>query len=494
MKVPRLTSKVAARLVPLWVLVGALGSRTVLAQTNPGSAPLGGRSTLMGGTGVALGRDGASPFLNPATMGRIGDTRIAFSVRFYRYARNTVDGLIRIPTGRSKLHLEDYEQEGLSGAPSSFCAFVTLSGLIPEEAGGLLRVVRGTSGRTKLGFCGATLEREALGLSAEHRRLVTSQGITAANLDFDRAWSRSVFGPSVSYQLSGTLAVGASMHVVSTAAHDRYGLAVLSESAGDGNQPAVLLDETRASSRDGVTTLGLTYAWRALTAGFSMRLPSVHFTDSVRTAHFEQTGTDVSALRAGSGSYEAPLPVVMTLGTGLDWPRSSLEFDVSTILAGPLGFDTDVRERFYSGDTLAVRTRDVRSSVRGRSVVAFRAGGEWAVSPSLSILTGARYEPSRVASSTDPHGVAPSDASILGSSVGVGSYGQGSELLVGTELSYGWARFAMTVPGLEGSRRIIARQHSWSALLVLSGSIGLSSVKQTWRNLEELRKPEPPER
>ncbi|MBN1607101.1 MAG: hypothetical protein JW940_10745 [Polyangiaceae bacterium] len=491
MTVPCLASKVPNWLVALWVLACVLSSRAGSGQTNPGAMPLGGRSTLMGGTGVALGRDGASPFLNPATMGRIGDTRLAFSVRFYRYTQSTVDNLVRIPTGGGELHVEDYEQEGISGAPSSFCAFVTLSGLIPEEASGLLRVVRGTSGRTKLGLCGATLERDELGISAEHRRLVTSQATTAANLDFDRAWARSVFGPSVSYQISDTLTVGASMHVVSTDAHDRYGLAVLSESLDGEDRPAVFLDETRASSRDGVTTLGVTYAWRALTAGFSMRLPSIHFSDSARMTRFEQAGTNAPSLRAGSGSYEAPLPVVMSLGTGVDWPGSSVEFDVSTILGGLVAFETDLDELTYSGDASTVRSRNVRSTVGGRSAVAFRAGGEWAVSPSLSVLAGARYEPSRVTPSRDSYGVAPADASVLGTSLGIGSYGRGSELLVGTELSYGWSRLGMTVPTLEGFGRYVARQHSWSALLVLSGSVGLSSVKQTWRNFKELRRPAP---
>jgi hypothetical protein len=491
MKTPRPLSKVPGYGVALWVIACVLGSRVVLGQTNPGSTPLGGRSTLMGGTGVALGRDGASPFLNPATMGRIADTRLAFSVRFYRYTESTVDSLIRIPTRGSELHVEDYSEEDFSGMPSSFCAFITLAGLIPEEASGLLRVVRGTSGRTKLGLCGAMLEREELGISAEHRRFATGQGVTAANLDFDRAWARSVFGPSVSYQVSNTVTVGASMHLVSTAAHDRLALAVLSEPSGTASEPAVFLDETSASSRDGVTTLGVTYAWRALTAGFSMRLPSIRFSDSAKMARFEQTGAVAPSLCAGSGRFEAPLPVLVTLGTGVERPGSSLEFDVSTILGGPLAFETELDERAYSGDALTARTRNVHSTVRGRSAVAFRAGGEWALSPSLSLLAGARYEPSRVSSSTDPHGVAPADAWVLGSSLGLGSYGRGSELLVGTELSYGSARFGMTAPSLEGSRRVIVGQHSWSALLVLSGSVGLASVKQTWKNFKELRTPAP---
>ena len=55
------------------------------AQATYGSAPIGGRSALMGGTGIALGHDGAAPLLNPATIVHIDDSGLAFSVNFYSY-------------------------------------------------------------------------------------------------------------------------------------------------------------------------------------------------------------------------------------------------------------------------------------------------------------------------------------------------------------------------------------------------------------------------
>src|SRR5687767_8918643 len=53
------------------------------AQGNDLSSPTGGRSALMGNTGVALGRDGAAPFNNPAAIVRIRDESLAFSVNYY---------------------------------------------------------------------------------------------------------------------------------------------------------------------------------------------------------------------------------------------------------------------------------------------------------------------------------------------------------------------------------------------------------------------------
>src|SRR5215471_8877450 len=58
-------------------------SATARAQGNYKSTPTGGRSALLGDTGIALGSDGSSPFLNPATIVRIHDANLAFSVSFF---------------------------------------------------------------------------------------------------------------------------------------------------------------------------------------------------------------------------------------------------------------------------------------------------------------------------------------------------------------------------------------------------------------------------
>ena len=468
-------------------IIGACLSEPVWAQANPGSMPLGGRSTLMGGTGVALGRDGASPFLNPATMNRISDTRLAFSVRFYRYTRATIEQLYRVPLARGQTHVEDIAQQSLSSVPSSFCAFITLSGLIPEEAAGLLKVVRGSSGRTKLGLCGATIEREEMSLSAAHRQLETNEGVTAANLDLERTWQRSSIGPSISYQMTDSLAVGASMSVVSTTALDRSSLSIVSASSAYDGQPAAFLHQTRASALDGMTTLGITYVWRSLTSGLSLRLPSVHFSDSLSATGFDQPPAAAASLRSGSGSFRAPLPPILTFGSGVDWSSTALEFDVATTFGSGLTFDGMLDEHSYSAGGTTLESRRLKSRIPGRSGVAFRLGGEWGFSESLSLLAGARYEPSRVTSSPTPYLLAPTDESFVGTSLGLGSYGRGTELLLGTELSYAWARIPISTPEVDGSGYLTTERHSWSALLVLSGSVGLSSVKQAWRNFDKLR-------
>src|SRR6202034_3458978 len=63
-----------------------LGPSIARAQGNDRSAPTGGRTALMGNTGIALGEDGASPFMNPATILGIRDSSFAFSVNSYTFS------------------------------------------------------------------------------------------------------------------------------------------------------------------------------------------------------------------------------------------------------------------------------------------------------------------------------------------------------------------------------------------------------------------------
>ena len=67
-------------LAALAALVFSVAAR---AQGNALSSPTGGRTALMGNTGVALAEDGAAPFLNPATIVRIRDEHLAFSVNLF---------------------------------------------------------------------------------------------------------------------------------------------------------------------------------------------------------------------------------------------------------------------------------------------------------------------------------------------------------------------------------------------------------------------------
>jgi len=442
----------------------------------------------MGGTGVALGRDGAAPFLNPATMTRIGDTRLAFSVHLYRYAHSRVEDLVRIPRTSGGFETEDFKTSSLSGVPSSFCAFVTLAGLIPEESRGWLSVVRGSSGRTKLGLCGATIERETLDFSAENRTFEDANTVVSANLAEESTWQRQSLGPSLSYQLTDRLALGASLHFINTTANKRESLSVVTGERDTELAMASYERQLRASALDGATTLGITYQRGRLTHGLSLRLPSIRFSESARLVRFEAPAEGAASLGHAKGKLSAPLPPVIAWGTGLEWQDTSLEFDVVVGFGGRNSTSTRFVETTLSVEDGTSHTRVGAAESRGRSAVSFRVGGETFLSPSVSLLGGLRYEPSRIVASLEQHSyrTAPSDQSMAAVSLGLGSYGRGSDLLIGTELSSAWGRLPVMAPSLSGTEARLVQRHTFAALVVLSGSVGLSSVKAALHNLRSI--------
>ncbi|MGO8997193.1 MAG: hypothetical protein ACLQVI_28080, partial [Polyangiaceae bacterium] len=150
-------------LVVAWAAFAApmtLGARAARAQGNDRSAPIGGRSALMGNTGVALAEDGAAPFLNPATIVRINDQALAFSVNFFTFsATNFTNWHQPAPADPSQfgsvaLSNTSINTNGFNVLPSTLCLFFTVAGITAEgEPDGVLH-----RGRQKLAVCVGSLE------------------------------------------------------------------------------------------------------------------------------------------------------------------------------------------------------------------------------------------------------------------------------------------------------------------------------------------------
>jgi len=172
---------------------------TALAGGNHHSAPMGGRSALMGGTGVALGVDGAAPFLNPATIIRIEGGRLAFASRFYRFSRVSVsDFYAPGPSDGQGFGEADELDHGLHSVPDSVCYF------FPPI---------GASRNQRLSLCLTTLEEQELSLTA----LGLSRSANGSRLDqnqhFDVSWRRFNVGPTWGIALGEQLTLGASLMV-----------------------------------------------------------------------------------------------------------------------------------------------------------------------------------------------------------------------------------------------------------------------------------------
>jgi hypothetical protein len=128
-------------------------------------------------------------------------------------------------------------------------------------------------------------------------------------------------------------------------------------------------------------------------------------------------------------------------------------------------------------------------TVSGRPVVDAGVGFEAFLSPGFSLLFGARTDLSAV----DPLPASPPIGTLaqarmqrVAGSLGLGSYGDGSELLFGTELSYGWGKSIAVDSFVSPPSLALVQQRTFGAMLIIAGGVSLTSVKRTLRDLQNV--------
>src|SRR6478735_5616832 len=187
MNVPRRAARVAY-LAALILSLSSTATTRARAQANDRASPLGGRSALMGNTGIALGRDGAAPFSNPATVVGINDRKLAFSVNFLALQFNQFDNWHQPSSvdprfGEVSLGDRSISSSRITTVPSTLCLFLSLSAL--KDPGAETPKDDPTpwkGGRQKFAVCVATLESEDLVVPALSLRAPTAAGTTAQDV------------------------------------------------------------------------------------------------------------------------------------------------------------------------------------------------------------------------------------------------------------------------------------------------------------------------
>ncbi|MEO6418859.1 MAG: hypothetical protein ABIP39_05600, partial [Polyangiaceae bacterium] len=299
---------------------------TARTQGNYRSTPTGGRSALMGNTGVALGRDGAAPFLNPATIVRIHDSSLAFSANFYSV---------------SATHLSSYHQPaGADGnfpgvvandtsttdgrfevIPSTLCFFFTVAGFgdKADESTGTDGSEAPRSGRQKLAVCLGNVERQELSKPALNFRATTPGGLTQQAGSLTRKWARWNTGPTYSAYITNDFAVGISLHGIYTyyGFHDDNSTVTLRNAGG--TISSNLGGSGAGYAVDVAAILGASYKLGRYTLGVSAQLPSVHLTSGyTANLHQQYAGApgEGVVITTGSGDFHAPPPVRLSAGLG----------------------------------------------------------------------------------------------------------------------------------------------------------------------------------
>ena len=478
----------------LGCLLAVLATARVAAQGNDLGAPAGGRSTLMGNTGVALGHDGASPFNNPATIVRILDQRLAFAVNFYSLnfmhfdAWHQPGAIDSAQFGDRNLGGTALVDTNFESLPSTLCLFFTLEQVVRtlslNEATAHEQLESGLrpTGK-KLALCFATLESEDVDMQAVSFRGTTAAGPTTQIQSVQRRWVRTYIGPTYSISLSDRFAIGGSVHVVYS--HDRFGINSLSlSSLLDGTGvTSTLSTGGRGKSFELTGTLGMTYRVDRFTLGASVRLPSLHVLGSY-DATFSQTKTgqeDVSLLADATGSFSTTPPMRIAVGAGLTGKRWTLEVNAALSLPIQKLMTADLT---VVNTTLAATGAELEQhrehyAIPGYVTINPSFGFEYFASAGLSILGGVATNFTtlgRLKPAPSVGNMIQSRVSHISASLGLGSYWERGEFLFGLQFDYGFGQTLAINPYVVPNDWAVVGARTYGLLFVIAGSTSFDSI------------------
>jgi hypothetical protein len=497
--------------VSLFILF-SLAPAVVRAQGNDRSAPTGGRTELMGNTGIALGEDGSAPFMNPATIVRIKDNALAFSVNFFDFDYTNLSGWHQPGTvdltkfGAVNLNGTSISTASFNALPSTLCLFFTLAGATgptattPSETSILAR-----AGRQKLAFCVGTLEAQSANLPAVSFLGPTPAGTTAQAQSVAESWSRVYAGPTYSVAVTDALALGVSLHGVYTQdAFTLDGSSITSE-AGGGAVQSSLGAGGNGHSFDFTAILGATYRFGPVTLGLSGQLVPLHVFGSysgVLHNSFAAVTTNNATLTAGSGNFSASPPIRIGLGVGAKRPRFTAEADASFDFAWDSSLSTTLtgtattltatgatEAPVCNPMTAGAQCSSATYTVPTHSVFNAGVGGEYFISPDFSVLGGFSTNLTSLPGLTPTMtlgNLATTRTNWLNASFGIGSYGAAGSILIGTVLGFGWGQAIALNPYVLPNNFSVVDTQSYSALLVLAGAVNFRSVGRAVQEVESV--------
>lgn len=476
------------------------------AQGNYEAAPIGGRTTLMGGTGIALGGDGASPFMNPATIARIQDRSLAFSSRILRYEERKFFNLHQpgdvdaAQFGDLQLSDTSTTSRSLRLLPNSTCLFFDPTGL-PTK-----RLLDHMAGRQKLAVCLGKTEESKLSFTGRSVSGASTSRLVNQSQTIEHEWMNWGIGPSWSIYLSDDVAVGASLFASRT--KHKESVTALTLAGSDTGGSTLRTDYQFASegnSWDLVAHLGATARLSpTFVVGASVRAPGIHLYDKYRATYFR--GYDEGSLTGSwwgvEGSFVVERPTRFSVGVGAEWKQLRLELD-AFYYTGQDEYARATGERDVTQVTAGVvtsrGTETMTLTERSNPVTNLAFGAEWFVAGDLSLVGGVITDFSSLPELDDR----PSDPRLFRSrsdaihgSLGVVSYGAAGDLLVGVRLDHAKGQAAVVNPFQLPPRLERVDYRQVGVMLILAGRVSLTNVVEAARSIGDAvegESSEPPE-
>ena len=464
-----------------------LAPGTSAAQANYRLAPVGGRTTLVGGTGLAYGRDSASAFLNPATIVRVDPGRLAFSVNVYSlslitannwYQPGEVDRRFGDITPESS-SIANYDFDGL---PGSLCVFLRAS-----DIGFLARGDRKDlkERQARLGICLASVQVSTYSFNGEDYNQGGAFGQTRQAGNIRQTFRRFAVGPSYAMYVDDHVAIGTSLHFSRASFRSIIGNTAFTQVNGrDAPFSSVFYKTSRGDSHELTLAFGATYRLGHQTWAATIEAPSLHLFGSGGTnlyTHSEGPDGMATANSSAQGSFTANTPLRVAFGTGYEAPWGSAELNVSVHAPMTRAYKASFSGNAYDSRTGAQEIPELALATRARGTVNIGVGGEYFLSPKISLLGGLSTDFSAVpngALAQDQFNYFPSQTHRVSTSFGYGSHGDGGDLLLGGEFSYGWGERLAVNPYVLPARLETADERQYVLLLVLAGSTSFKAIKR----------------
>lgn len=450
------------------------------AQANYDAALIGGRSSLLGGTGVAAGTDAAAPLQNPATTVDIFGTSFVFSTFFMqllsRHVAVNQDVIAEIERGASELN-----ETQLRVLPNSTCLFADLA-----RAEGTRR------GTHKLSVCFAEPERQDFELGSRVLAETVDNRSGYQNRQIAQQFSKRVYAVGWAFAPTERLSIGVTpmlqevsfrdTETVSSLISDQPNLADVVGSTG--TSTASLL--TKRAAAFGLSALiGVRYLparhWKM---GLSLETPSLHLAGSYSAVRSSESTTDDRAeylQDEGSARFTYPL----RLAVGLAGLLGKVGFEANAYLhTGRADFASVSSTRDHvqlSGGTFSsIEQSQVSFEERVQPVVNVGVGVEVPLAGDWAFLTGVL---------TDSSGLAPrrsgdsvddllfrSRYDAVHASLGVSWTPRVGSILLGVRGLYGAGEITDTNLSITPPERRAFDQSLWGVSLVISGQITLEML------------------
>ena len=465
---------------------------TTLAQSNYRLAPIGGRSTLLGGTGIVYGRDGAAAFLNPATAVLADDNRLSFAVNFYTmnllvapsfYAPGPTDPNV---FGGMNLHNTATTDFSFNALPSSLCLFMKI-GAVPFLA---RRITDPNARAARFGMCFAMVQNETFNFAADGYSETSGSFVTRQAQTVSQSYSRFAVGPTYAMHLTEELAIGASLHGTLAAHRSLFAASATTYGAtqsvdGAGKPISTLFYAgSRGDSFQFEPLIGATYRFGKQKIGASIKFPSIHvygIGGANRQSNYDGSGTQTSIVTA-EGSFVSRSPMRFSFGTGVEAKWGNAEFNTS-FSPPSTGYRVELEGRDVTTKDGVLDDRAQRYALEERARGVFNAsvGAEIFVSQKISALGGFATDFSALSSGAlqgSLFNYYPSRTHRLMTSFGIASHGEGGELLVGGELSAGWGQ-RLAVNSYQLPPAVQTTGHAtFQLMLVIAGSTSLKAIQR----------------